>query len=282
MRLLTLTPLLFLFSPTLLSPLLVSASADSGLYPPGLLPLVNKANILLSTGQFGGATRVYSEEIGNEANSPTPQTNLLAITCSALTHLQHLGQCVPHESLYSHPGRHSWSARASLALYVKAKGKGKEGEELEGDLVELERVTGKTEKERNVGLWNAKWRAECVLGAGDVESAVGDLTILAFTSDKWTQNMTVVPVVEPKTFGHTSFSGERFYNICVAFPTTLPHDTSPAPSPAASYLILLGRSSFQTVFVYEKEIVSASLSRFGINLIWDLGDSTGESRPLIF
>ena len=38
--------------------------ADSELYPPGLLPLINKANILLSTGQFNEAAKVYSEAIG--------------------------------------------------------------------------------------------------------------------------------------------------------------------------------------------------------------------------
>jgi DnaJ homolog subfamily C member 3 len=38
--------------------------ADSELYPPGLLPLINRANILLSTGQFNEAAKVYSEAIG--------------------------------------------------------------------------------------------------------------------------------------------------------------------------------------------------------------------------
>ena len=38
--------------------------ADSELYPPGLLPLINRANILLSTGQFNEATKVFSEAIG--------------------------------------------------------------------------------------------------------------------------------------------------------------------------------------------------------------------------
>ena len=40
------------------------AAADGGLYPPGLLPLINKANVLLSSGQFNEAARVYSEAIG--------------------------------------------------------------------------------------------------------------------------------------------------------------------------------------------------------------------------
>ena len=43
--------------------------ADAELYPPGLLPLINKANILLSTGQFNEAAKVYSEAIGKSFDS---------------------------------------------------------------------------------------------------------------------------------------------------------------------------------------------------------------------
>jgi len=37
----------------------VVTAVDGGLYPPGLLPLVSKANLLLSSGQFHEAARVY-------------------------------------------------------------------------------------------------------------------------------------------------------------------------------------------------------------------------------
>lgn len=41
------------------------AYADQGgLYPPGLLPLINRANALLSTGQFSEAAKIYTEAIG--------------------------------------------------------------------------------------------------------------------------------------------------------------------------------------------------------------------------
>ena len=43
--------------------------ADSELYPPGLLPLIDKANILLSTGQFNEAAKAYSEAIGKTVDS---------------------------------------------------------------------------------------------------------------------------------------------------------------------------------------------------------------------
>lgn len=37
---------------------------QGGLYPPGLLPLINRANALLSTGQFNEAAKIYTEAIG--------------------------------------------------------------------------------------------------------------------------------------------------------------------------------------------------------------------------
>ena len=58
MRLLSLSSILILLGSTLVD------AADSELYPPGLLPLINRANILLSTGQFNEAAKVYSEAIG--------------------------------------------------------------------------------------------------------------------------------------------------------------------------------------------------------------------------
>lgn len=46
--------------------LLLGAHADgnSALYPPGLQPLINRANTLLSLGQFNDAAKGYSEAIG--------------------------------------------------------------------------------------------------------------------------------------------------------------------------------------------------------------------------
>lgn len=51
------------------SVLLYGANAEPSppageLYPPGYLPLVNRANALLSAGQFNDATKAYSEAIG--------------------------------------------------------------------------------------------------------------------------------------------------------------------------------------------------------------------------
>ena len=39
-------------------------ASAGGLYPPGLAPLINRANVLLSSGQFNDAAKLYSEAIG--------------------------------------------------------------------------------------------------------------------------------------------------------------------------------------------------------------------------
>lgn len=40
------------------------SSTGSALYPPGLLPLITRANALLSAGQFNDAVKAYSDAIG--------------------------------------------------------------------------------------------------------------------------------------------------------------------------------------------------------------------------
>jgi hypothetical protein len=39
-------------------------SGGSALYPSGLLPLINRANALLASGQFQDAAKIYTEAIG--------------------------------------------------------------------------------------------------------------------------------------------------------------------------------------------------------------------------
>jgi hypothetical protein len=59
-------PLLFCGLSLLLSTLsaLADPSAGSALYPPGLQPLINRANALLSAGTFHDAAKAYTEAIG--------------------------------------------------------------------------------------------------------------------------------------------------------------------------------------------------------------------------
>ena len=58
-----------IFFVPVLSILLYGANAEPSapggeLYPPGYLPLVNRANALLSVGQFNDAAKAYTDAIG--------------------------------------------------------------------------------------------------------------------------------------------------------------------------------------------------------------------------
>ncbi|KAF9567663.1 hypothetical protein CPC08DRAFT_814158 [Agrocybe pediades] len=220
MRLLALTSLLLLLSSK--NDLSVVAT-DSGLYPPGLLPLITKANVLLSTGQFSEAAKIYSEAIDQSPtdyllyykratayyslqrhNSALEDFDKVLSLTSGTFDNAHLMKA----RIYSREGHFSL-AKTSLASYVKAKGKDKETEELEADIEEGEKMKQKTEKERNAELWNAcvesasqtlrvashsievrTWRAECALAANDIESAVGDMTRLSHLLQPSTQLLT--------------------------------------------------------------------------------------------
>jgi len=47
-----------------------ACAESSGLYPPGLRPIIDRANTLLSSGQFNEATKAYSEAIGECQHNP--------------------------------------------------------------------------------------------------------------------------------------------------------------------------------------------------------------------
>ncbi|KAF9037037.1 hypothetical protein BJ165DRAFT_1532439 [Panaeolus papilionaceus] len=89
--------------------------------------------------------------------------------------------------IHTREGAHAL-AHASLTIYIKARGKDKEAKELEGHLIELERLKGQDGEGAQRGVVECvasqdvevrKWRAECVLAARDMESAVGDLIRLS-------------------------------------------------------------------------------------------------------
>ncbi|KAF8189669.1 hypothetical protein BJ912DRAFT_360841 [Pholiota molesta] len=208
MRLFALTSLLLL----LLNSKEVFVTADSGLYPPGLLPLINKGNILLSTGQFNEAAKVYSEAIDQSPADYLLYYKRATAYYSLQRHnaaLEDFDKVLSLTSntfdnahlmkarIYSRDGHFSL-AHASLASYIKAKGRDKDAQELEAEIKEGESLMKKAEKERSAELWNAcvesssqalriashsvllrTWRAECSLAAGDIESSVGDLTRLS-------------------------------------------------------------------------------------------------------
>ncbi|KXN88325.1 hypothetical protein AN958_07470 [Leucoagaricus sp. SymC.cos] len=187
---------------------------QGGLYPPGLLPLINRANALLSTGQFNEAAKIYSEAIDQAPmdyllyyKRATAYFSLqrhpaalddfekvLSLTSNTFDNA-HLMK----SRIYAKEGNFEL-AKPPLKLYIKAKGKTKDtdAEELEQDIAEGEQLREKLEKERKSNLWNAcvetgsallrkashsvevrTWRAECAFAAGDLESSVGDLSRLS-------------------------------------------------------------------------------------------------------
>ncbi|KAF9445500.1 DnaJ-domain-containing protein [Macrolepiota fuliginosa MF-IS2] len=195
--------------------LLGGVRADQGsLYPPGLLPLINRANALLSTGQFNEAAKIYSEAIEQSpadyllyykratayfslqrhATALDDFEKVLSLTSNTFDNA-HLMKA----RIYVKEGRYDL-AKPSLKLYVKAKGKkqDQDAEDLGKEIEEGEQLHAKLEKERSAQLWNAcvetastllrkashsvevrTWRVECAFAAGDLESSVGDLSRLS-------------------------------------------------------------------------------------------------------
>ncbi|KAF7314087.1 hypothetical protein HMN09_00567800 [Mycena chlorophos] len=185
------------------------ADSGSGLYPPGLQPLITRANVLLSSGQFSEAARVYSEAI---EQSPADYllyykrgTAYLSLGrhSSALDDFTHVLTLTPLPSAYLMQARiHAKdgdfaAARAALKLYTGGEKEMQERELLLADIAEAEVAAKQATQERSAQLWNAcvenatkalristhstsvrTMRVECALGAGDIEGAVGDMSRL--------------------------------------------------------------------------------------------------------
>ncbi|KAJ7775622.1 hypothetical protein DFH07DRAFT_901602 [Mycena maculata] len=200
--------LLFLFLP------ITGSYADSGagLYPPGLQPLITRANVLLSSGQFSEAAKVYSEAIDQ---SPADYllfykraTAYLSLGrhAPALDDLTHVLSLTPLPSahllaarIHTKDGAFA-AARAALAHYAAGAGAKElaERDALLADIADAEGAAAQAARERKAQLWTAcgesatralrtsthstatrSLRVECALGAGDIEGAVGDLSRLA-------------------------------------------------------------------------------------------------------
>lgn len=69
---------------------LAESGAGSALYPPGLQPLINRANALLSAGAFHDAAKAYSEAIGT-----LDQIMRLSTSFPSSRHLQNNHQRIP-------------------------------------------------------------------------------------------------------------------------------------------------------------------------------------------
>ncbi|KAF9530873.1 hypothetical protein CPB83DRAFT_868305 [Crepidotus variabilis] len=213
MRLLSLTTLLFLGHASLNPNLSFATAADSGgVYPPGLGPLISKANVLLSAGQFGEAAKVYTEAIDQMPSDYVLYYKRATAYFSLQRHSSALEDFEKVLSLTSNTFDNAYLmksrihvregnfdlASSSLSLYTKAKGKDKEGDEVAHDIEEGRKWKNQTSKERHSGEWTPcvesasqalrvsphshvvrLWRAECALAAEDIESTVGDLTRLS-------------------------------------------------------------------------------------------------------
>ncbi|KAF5371496.1 hypothetical protein D9615_009636 [Tricholomella constricta] len=224
MRIPALSPFLFFIASSAVNGVYAEPSAG-GLYPPGLLPLINRANVLLSAGQFNEAARIYSEAIEQSPADYVLYYKRATAYFSLSRHgpaLEDFDKVLSLTSgtfdnanlmkarIHTRDG-HFDLARESLHLFVKAKGAGEESKELEANIDQGEQMEGKMEKERASQLWNAciesasaalrsashsidirSVRAECALAAGDVESAVGDLTRLSHLLPPSTTLMTTI------------------------------------------------------------------------------------------
>lgn len=224
MRLPALSPFLFFVASCVANGVAAEPSAG-GLYPPGLLPLINRANVLLSAGQFNEAARIYTEAI-----EQSPADYLLYYKrATAYFSLSRHGPALDDfdkvlsltsgtfdnanlmkARIHLRDG-HFDLAREALRAYVKAKGQTEESKELEASIKAGEEMEQKMEKERAAQLWNAciesasaalrvashsidirSVRTECALASGDVESAVGDLTRLSHLLPPSTTLMTTI------------------------------------------------------------------------------------------
>ncbi|KAJ7683899.1 hypothetical protein B0H17DRAFT_985666 [Mycena rosella] len=192
------------------------ADTATGLYPPGLQPLITRANVLLATGQFGEAAKVYSEAIdqspadyllfykrataylslGRHAAALDDAAAVLALTPLPAAHLM-------RARILAKDGDFG-GARAALAHYSPSSSshsssgeKANEKDELLSEVTDAEAAAAQATRERAAQLWTAcgesatralrvathsvsirSLRVECALGAGDVEGAVGDMSRL--------------------------------------------------------------------------------------------------------
>ncbi|KAJ4473177.1 hypothetical protein J3R30DRAFT_3515364 [Lentinula aciculospora] len=212
-------PSLFIFSSlVLLSASVFADSSAGGLYPPGLLPLINRANALLSTGQFNDAARVYTEAIEQSPADYLLYYKRATAYFSLSRHTAALEDFEKVLSLTSHTfdNAHLMKARiyakegefelvrSSLESYTSSlSSQGRTVDSTAPELLrsvdEAEKLLAKARKEKKAQLWTACaescssiirdtashsievriMRAECQLAAGDVEGSVGDLTRLA-------------------------------------------------------------------------------------------------------
>jgi len=188
-----------------------SSSAGSALYPPGLLPLITRANTLLSAGQFNDAVKAYSDAI---EQSPADYVLFYkrATAYSALNRHQHaltdFDQVLTLTSdtfdkaylmkarIHAKDGHFS-AAREAIKKYGGRVKSDPNIQEVLLNVSEGELAAKKAKQAMKAKLWQAcveaastalgsashstdlrQLRADCAIASGDIEGAVGDLTRL--------------------------------------------------------------------------------------------------------
>ncbi|KAH9843623.1 uncharacterized protein C8Q71DRAFT_729321 [Rhodofomes roseus] len=202
-----------LLLPCLFAIVLHGVNADSSagaLYPPGLQPLISRANALLSVGQFHDAAKAYSDAIDQ---SPADYLLFYKRATAYYSLSRHQAALSDFEKVLSltsdsfdkaylmkariHAKEGQFTeARDALKKYM-AKNKDSDSQSLLYSISEGEMSAKKAGQAMKAKLWNAcveaastalltashsaelrQQRADCSLAAGDVEAAVGDLTRL--------------------------------------------------------------------------------------------------------
>ncbi|KAG9219635.1 hypothetical protein CCMSSC00406_0006043 [Pleurotus cornucopiae] len=201
----------------------VHAAEPSGgdLYPPGLLPLINRANVLLSTGQFNEAAKVYTEAI---EQSPTDYLLFYKRATAYFSLNRHSSALDDFEKVLSLTSNtfdnahlmkarihtkdgHFADARTALKYYAKAKADST-ADELLNDINFGEQAAKKTAQAKKAQLWTActesatealriashsieirQQRVECAMAVGDLEGAVGDMTRLSHLAPPTTASL---------------------------------------------------------------------------------------------
>lgn len=184
----------------------VHGQGSNGLSDPTLLPLINQANALLSSGQFADAATAYTNALVALPNDQLlyykRATALYSLgrysaAVEDCTKVRELGGGMAERAevmmgrIYLKEGR--WDA-VKDALGAQT---GSEAQQILADARETEKLAKRMALERKSELWTAcvetagqvlktashavgvrESRAECALSSGDVEGAVGDLTRL--------------------------------------------------------------------------------------------------------
>lgn len=207
MRLLAFAPLL-----SLIITCVFAQSQAGGLYPPGLLPLINRANALLAAGQFAEAARAYTEAIEQSPSDYLLYYKRATAYFSLSRHssaLDDFDQVLTLTSntfdnahlmkakILSKEGRFD-EARTSLKLFIAGHKDDETAKELMAAIGDAQKAEKKAIQAKKSQLWAAcqemasqalktasysvslrEMRADCALTAGDIEGAVGDFTRLS-------------------------------------------------------------------------------------------------------